>query len=963
MRRAIVVLIWLLILLSLAAPPSQAQSSAWSLQILEADEQHLLLELILSAFESETVTHDGVGYQRLRVAEWGRWGQPGQPQLPMHSVPLGMPGPGNPQISVIEAESETLEGVLLYPASTLELGGTEDAPQIVETFVLDSGAYSADTFYPGPLTEAASIGFLRDQPVFQLRLYPFQYNPLRRELRFYRRLKVRVTFPEAPLSLAEVGRAQPSPLFERILARTLLNYDSLPRPPAAPPPPPGDAFIIPLDRKPQVKLQVEGSGLYHVSYQDLQAVAPDLVQGDPRLLELSNQGSAVSILFDGENDGTFDPDDSFLFYGQAIRSDYTRQNVYWLKAGSASGLRMAQRDGAPGAGSTPNAFSDHRHYEEDHTYWRAMPDGEGKDHWFWNKLSVSGSTPVSANYAFDLHHIAPSGPDGELRLMLHGASYGDHLTQLYLNGNPLLSPTEQAWSGQVEKLYEIPVAQSLFEEGTNDLRVENILPGGSSSSEVYVNWFEVTYQDIYVAEDNRLLFSAPSAGTYTFKLTGFSTNAIELFDVTDPAMPVRIVNHVVEPDGGGYRLRFSDDATADRKYLAQRTDPLPSPSLQLDEPSAWKSPNNGATYLIITHPSFYDALQPLVTHRSSQGETAVVVKTEDIYDEFYYGIYDPQAIRSFLEYAYDRWSPRPVYVLLVGDASADPKNNRGSSLSDLLPAYYVDTPLFGQTPNDSWYAKVHGDDDYPDVIVGRIPARSTSGATTVVDKVQVYEGSPPPGDWVRRAVLVADDGNPTFTQDMDTIADMLPGSMTPIQMYDYDPSTSVRSEVSAGALLFAYSGHSALAGSAWAKWSGGHRIFDQSQMRGLWNGNKLPFMTVADCLSGWFDQYNRSRVMAEEFLLLNNKGGIASWATASYGFPSVNSVILEELYQALLVDNDLTLGSAAATARIKAHLRRPDLPLSLFEAFTYFGDPAVRLIGFEVTAPEHWIYLPLIRRD
>ena len=391
-------------------------------------------------------------------------------------------------------------------------------------------------------------------------------------------------------------------------------------------------------------------------------------------------------------------------------------------------------------------------------------------------------------------------------------------------------------------------------------------------------------------------------------MTGFSTNAIELFDITDPAMPVRIVNHTVEPDGGGYRLRFSDDATADQKYLAQRTDQLPTPSIQLDEPSAWKSPDNGATYVIVTHPSFYDAVQPLAAYRGSQGETVVTVKTEDTYDEFYYGIYDPQAIRLFLEYAYENWSPQPVYILVVGDASLDPKKNLGWSLPDLLPAYYVDTPLFGQTPNDSWYAKVHGDDDYPDVIVGRIPARSTGDVTTVVDKVQTYEGSPPPGHWVQRAVLVADDGDPTFAQDMDTIAAMLPESMIPIQMYNYDPSTSVQNEVSAGALLFAYSGHGNLSGTSWGSWSEGHRIFNQSQMQDLWNGNKLPFMTIANCLSGLFDQYDRSRAMAEAFLLLNNKGGIASWAPAGYGFPTTNSLVLEELYQALLVDNDPRLG-------------------------------------------------------
>jgi len=942
-----------LLFLGLDVPVARAQQEPPVLQILEADGRHVLLELTLPAFESETVTHDGVAYQRLRVTGWGNWGQPGQPQLPMYVVPLGMPWPGKPRVTVVaddvpsewrypEAESRIVQGDWLYPVPALRLGESDAGPQVVETFAFDADAYAADVYYPGSLTEAASVGYLRDQPIFQLRLYPFQYNPGRQELRVYQRLKVLVTFPEAPYTLAGAERLRSPSAFDRMLARTLLNYDTLPSPVARS----GGARVVPFDvlaSGPRVKLRVEDSGLYRVTYDDLLAVAPDLVQGDPRQLELSNRASPVPILFSGEADGTFDPGDSFLFYGQAIDSDYTRYNVYWLGDDGAPGLRMAQRDGTPGAGSTPVAFGDSRHYEQDDVHWRAVPNGEGKDHWFWDDLEVSGSTPTSASYTFDLHHVAASGPDGELRLMLHGATYGDHVTQLYLNGSALLSGAERVWHGQTEKLYEVSVPQSAFVEGTNRLRVENLLPAGESSSEVYVNWFEITYQDTYVAEDDRLTFSAPAAGSYAFVVTGFTTDAIALFDVTDPVAPLQIVNHVAEPDGAHYRLRFNDSASADRRYLAQRSDGLPTPDVELDEPSAWKSAANGATYVIITHPSFYDAVQSLAAYRSTQGETVAVVETVDVYDEFNDGIYDAQAIRSFLTYAYANWSPRPVYVVLVGDASLDPKNNLGDSLPDLLPAYYVDTLLFGQTPDDAWYAKVHGDDDYPDLIVGRIPARTASQVATVVGKVQTYEQSPPSGDWVGRAVLVADDGDPNFARDMDTIAGLLPGSVTPIQMVEYDPGTSVQSEVSTGALVFAYSGHGSAAGTAWGTWSGGHRIFNQSQMQGLWNGDKLPFMTVANCLSGLFDHYDRARAMAEEFLLLDGKGGIASWAPASYGFPSANSLILEELYQAILVDQDRLLGSAATPARVQAHLGRPDLPLSLFEMYTYFGDPAVRL--------------------
>ncbi len=312
-----------------------------------------------------------------------------------------------------------------------------------------------------------------------------------------------------------------------------------------------------------------------------------------------------------------------------------------------------------------------------------------------------------------------------------------------------------------------------------------------------------------------------------------------------------------------------------------------------------------------------------------------------MYDEFNEGIYDPQAIRSLLAYAYAHWSPKPVYVLLVGDASQDPKNNKGWSEPDLLPAYYTEALVLGQTPTDAWYVKVHGDDDYPDLIVGRIPARSASEVTTVANKVQRYEQSPPPGDWVRRAVLVADDGWVEFYKDMDAIANLLPAGVSPIKMYGYDPITSVQAEVNQGALLLAYSGHGGYA--TWGTWGSSDTIYNQIQMQSLSNGDKLPFMTAANCSSGYFATYNRPREMAEEFLLLDNKGGIASWAPASYGFPTVDTLMQQELYTAIFEDGETTLGLAATTARIQGLLQRPDLPLSLIEAFNYFGDPAVTL--------------------
>ena len=53
---------------------------------------------------------------------------------------------------------------------------------------------------------------------------------------------------------------------------------------------------------------------------------------------------------------------------------------------------------------------------------------------------------------------------------------------------------------------------------------------------------------------------------------------------------------------------------------------------------------------------------------------------EEIADEFGHGQPSAEAIRSFLAYAYQSWArPSPRYVLLLGDASYDPRNFVGDA--------------------------------------------------------------------------------------------------------------------------------------------------------------------------------------------------------------------------------------------------------------------------------------------
>ncbi len=68
-------------------------------------------------------------------------------------------------------------------------------------------------------------------------------------------------------------------------------------------------------------------------------------------------------------------------------------------------------------------------------------------------------------------------------------------------------------------------------------------------------------------------------------------------------------------------------------------------------------------------------MTPLADFHRERGLSVEIVDVEDIYEDFNYGIQNPESIRDFISWAYHEWqSPAPRFVLLAGDASWDYKN-------------------------------------------------------------------------------------------------------------------------------------------------------------------------------------------------------------------------------------------------------------------------------------------------
>jgi len=250
------------------------------------------------------------------------------------------------------------------------------------------------------------------------------------------------------------------------------------------------------------------------------------------------------------------------------------------------------------------------------------------------------------------------------------------------------------------------------------------------------------------------------------------------------------------PAGGG----------GENTYLVVDTDEIKTlADVQIveDEHSTLFDTTNGADYILITHAAIgwdgngdaYDWLTDLIALRQAQGLRVRVVDVADIFDEFSYGLQTPEAIRDFLNYAYNNWqAPAPQYVLLVGDGSFDPKNNYSWWAADTttyLPTYLAFTAYQGETPTDEYFVRISGDDAVPDLYIGRLPAADAAGAAVMVNKILDYETAANTKSWEKSVLLLADNQEPgeehayevVFKEMNDDAAALLPAEMDPATGY------------------------------------------------------------------------------------------------------------------------------------------------------------------------------------
>ncbi|MCD6326462.1 hypothetical protein J7M28_02760 [bacterium] len=954
----------LAISLLIGASPRGLRAESCQVLVLESTDDYMTLEFRCGPPMHDRTSLNGNRYDTLDVAGCESIGVPGKPNLPFYGFLIAAPYPCEPSVSLKSAVEDTLFGYNIAPSEDVVFVETDGDVMIERLPALDESLYRTNAYYPEEAIEAEFFGILRGQPLIRIKAYPARFNPVMGTVNVISEAVFKVYFTNRPsMDWPEVagvseGNSGPSFAMSNMVRSCVVNPTDV-RTAQVPDYGSRPSTIALEPGAEQCKIAIQDDGIYKITGAELTAAGVTISTIDPEGVCMSHLGQNMAIIVADGGDGTFDTDDYLVFFAESIKSEYTKENIYWLSFDEETAPRMQSVNVTPHGASQPETYPHNLHLESDESYYQKMPYPEcvGVDHWFWTKTTA----PDISSFPFNIQNVAAGDYVAEIQIAMWGftdtSDDPDHHTRIYLN-DVLID--DQTWNGRIEFEHNVTGPQSLLINGDNVLKVEYV--GDLSLVDtVFLNYISIRYQAAFVAQQDSIVFEAGLDGRYEFHISGFSSDDLLVLDITDPLAVKSLGDFAVQADGGTFTVIFEDDVSLESEYMVVTSSQLMTePPIALDRPSSLKSSANHADLIIIAHENYIEASEEIAQHHIAKAEPTMLVDVQDIYDEFNFGVKDPAAIRDFLSYAYFNFeAPAPCDVLLVGDANIDYKNNVSTG-TDFIPTHLFESAHskhIGQTPSDNWFVCIDGSDILPDMNIGRICAGSSRDVETAMAKMLAYDNGEASGDWLYDVLFVAD-STPEATTLSYRLAGYLPTEYNDLHINsgDYssgaDAKPDIISAVSDGCLILCYAGHGMI--NKWAE-----NMLKTRDIASMSNGDKLPFAMMLNCLNGYFPDWTYTSCMGEVLVNSASKGALACWAPTSVDAPSNHRILAEEFFESVFYDHNCYLGAATTVAKVRAYARAgySSSFYDIVETFELFGNPAISLaVPTKPAGPRLWTW-------
>jgi|GEM_PF-1235910 hypothetical protein len=742
-----------------------------------------------------------------------------------------------------------------------------------------------------------------------------------------------------------------------------------------------------------VKISVEKDGLYKITGASLRNLGVPIASVPGTQYKLYCNGIEVPICVSNSFHPVLQDGDEIYFYGKFLRgaqtylAQFSNTNVYWLTwEGVTPGIRVSKVSGAQkkdvtvysGGTNTQvlaHEFRDTIHLEQDNQMLflgnvnviSEMADsvpGADSDDWYWGIIGRDAITDFQIDVPSPTLSTDPS-LSGRMHVRLQGMSNvasvsPNHRFYIYLNDNvPGTNPQIAEWNGQAGfDFYSDPFPSSSFANGSNKITFSRVPLGSGQQAQAYpdlaaLNWIEIEYYRTFAADSDRVVFKNGATdvdGIFQFQVKGFSAAALDLWDISNSRLFTGFSTQSSTTNGKtSYTLVFQDSLTTTHTFYAQTTAKRLAPArMSIDTVRRDWSSLARADYVIITVDSFIADFKPLADAYAKKGLTVAIADISSVYDAFSGGVADPESIRTLLNYLV-AVSPdkHPRYLLLGGDTSHDlDKANRGRNV---VPTHLSRVPGWGPASDDGYFASFLGDDDFPDICVGRFPAENRVQLRNIVSKTVGYITGRACGPWHDNLLLVGG-AESDFTAFNDNTETEVIGPAMNVYRLDGDPSSryyrdesnaskDLAGVINAGVYAVNFNGHGG--GLVWSD----SRFFSYSDLDKLYNGQwdragRLPIAFSFTCLTGDFESVDYPS-LGEEFLRLAKNGDVGFFGASGYTSKRGNMIMNRLLLQNAVAGSFESVGDLLSWVKINMLVRFGAEFGPLVRQYNFLGDPAL----------------------
>jgi len=739
------------------------------------------------------------------------------------------------------------------------------------------------------------------------------------------------------------------------------------------------------------KIAVPSDGVYILTYSFLKNLGINVPSINPKNIGIYGNGGGMlaelnsvprpddlaenAIYVNGENDGVFDAGDYVLFYGQGpvrwtydnllcpkfqhVLNLYSDSAYYFITTDRGAGKRIQTQGSSSGSPThIVTSFDDYAYHEKESVNF--IQSGRM---WFGEYFENN----PSASFTFSFPNIDNSSPASvkaniASRCYTGAANYGISSQ----SGSTTISLAGVTPDITVSDYAKIGAGCYSFTPSNSSITVT--ITKQTSSAVAWLDYIEVNTRRFLTMNGNQMTFrDTRSVGSGNIAQYNLTSNAsIQVWDITD------IANVKQQQLNGSNQFTLPADQL--KQFIAFT-------GASYLTPGACGVVNNqnlhalsNSDVIIISPPDFYQqAVQLASFHRSRDGLSSVVVKPQEIYNEFSSGAQDVSAIRDFVKMFYDKAptvNEQPKYLVLFGDGSYDHKN-RVSPNTNFIPTYQSDNSVSKTSSyvSDDFYGLLDDGEgvwtsDAVDIGIGRFTIDTKQDAQVAIDKLLNYtktgiastentRGDESPfGNWRNVICFVADDGDgglhASQADQQATLVDTTYNNYNIDKIYldayhqetlpggdRYpDVNSAVTKRIKQGALIINWTGH----GSPYQL---AHEVILSSpDISGLNNKNKLFFLVTASCQVSEFDNPNFVS-LGEAAFNSPNGGAIAMLSTTREVFSSSNFQLNLDFYKAAF--NPIS-GKMPKLGDIYQYVKtQPGGNSVNSRSFTLIGDPVLTL--------------------